>query len=97
MDMIGHDDEADALAALQGQLGVQHAQDDLLGPVVVEQATTTEAGGCHEMGVSLPIVGPRLGHRESLPESVPALNPRVAARPRTTSCPGHPRAYLSVG
>jgi hypothetical protein len=43
------------------------------------------------MGVSLPIVGPLPGHPESLPEDGLALNPRVAARPRTTSGPGHPR------
>jgi hypothetical protein len=41
--------------------------------------------------VSLPIVGPFPGHPESLPEPGLALVPRVAARPRTTSCPGHPR------
>jgi hypothetical protein len=52
---------------------------------------TTGAGGRHEMGVSLPIVGPRPGHPESVPEAGLALDPRVAARPRTTSCPGHPR------
>jgi hypothetical protein len=61
-DMIGHDDEADALAALQGQLRIPHAEDDLLGPVVVEQATTTGAGECHAMGMSTPIVDPFPGH-----------------------------------
>jgi hypothetical protein len=82
-DMVGQDDEADALAALQGPLGIPHAEDDLIGPVVVEQATTTEAGGRHERGLSLPTVGPLSGHPESVPEAGLALNPRVAARPRT--------------
>lgn len=82
-DMIGHDDEADALAALKGPLRIPHAEDDLLGPIVVEQATTTGAGGRHELGMSLPIVGLFPGHPASFSEAGLALDPRVAARPRS--------------
>jgi hypothetical protein len=40
MNIIGHDDEADAFPPLEGQLRIPHAGDDPLGPVVVEQPTT---------------------------------------------------------
>ena len=92
MDRTGPDDEADARPALQRRLGIAHAKDDLLGPVVVEQPTTG-AGGRHEVGGSLSIVGPIPGHPARLSESGLSLKLRVAARPRTTSCPGHPHGF----
>jgi hypothetical protein len=50
--VVGHDDEADALAQLQGELGVEHSENDPLGSVVVEGSTATIAREGHETDAS---------------------------------------------
>ena len=66
MHMVGHDNESEAPPSLQGQLRIQHAEDDLLGPVVVEQPTPSVARERHEMGVAFPVISPLPGHHKSL-------------------------------
>jgi len=81
VDVVGHDDEADASAILQGQLGAEDPEHDALSPIVVEEPTAAVAREGHEVRVALPVVGALEYLAEGLGMARVPDEPRVAARP----------------
>lgn len=58
MDVLRHQHEADTESFTLPQLLIQHAKDDSLGMIVVEQAATTVDGKRNEVGIQSVIDDP---------------------------------------